>query len=211
MLNFGYIYSADISESFSSDTDYLPVLREEIEEANASFIPETRQASIYSVIMTSASVFSVNFLLGVASVPAELMPNGVYKLEYCGGFEQIVFDESTTLTGFRIDWFPDAKNWKTVTFEVPEGSTLMVSSPFHPDIYYTPDVNDKYYLKQGNYILTLIDSESNVTTQEVLVVGSGDYKASEPQGGGGGGGDTKESPVVGIGQVGYMILGNVPM
>lgn len=178
MMVYGNIYKADVTNAFAKDTDYYPILRDEIEQQNSILMHPARQANIVSVKMTASSTFSVQFLFDDNPIDAVLLPNGTdYGLTYVGGFQFIKFVANTTLTELEIDWFDDAENWKTVTFDIPDNSSITVRDSVH-GWYYTPDVNDKYYLQQGVYIVTLTDENSNVSIQDVLVLESKEYKIS---------------------------------
>lgn len=198
MRLFGNIYYADVTSQFTDDTDYLPVLRDEIRENNPLFILPTQQPSIVSVKMTASSAFSVSFLFGEEAIDATLAPNGTdYVLGYVGGMEFIKFAEDTTLTEFKIDWFADAENWKTVSFDVPDGSSITVTTMYNNG-YYTPDVNGKYYLQQGIYVITVTDEYSDTNTKDVFIRQSGEVTLHT----------ISQSCEVDVGRVDEMILDN---
>jgi hypothetical protein len=180
MMAYGNIYKADVTNEFEKDTDYYPILREEIEQQNSILMHPARQANIVSVKMTASSTFKVQFLYDENPIEAELLPNGTdYGFTYVGGFQFIKFVANTTLTELEIDWFDDAENWKTVSFDIPENASITVQDSVH-GWYYTPDVNDKYYLQQGVYILTITDEYSNVSIQDILILESKEYTILTP-------------------------------
>ena len=151
-MDYGYKYSAAVSEAFSASVNQLPVLREAIATAYPNILPDNRQASVVSVFMVSDAAFTVSFNLGVTGLVARLNAAGDYELSFSGSISHLAFAAETTLTTFEIEWYPDAINYKTVTFDtVPETAVTIVVKDQYGNTYIASE-DGTYELLPGHYV-----------------------------------------------------------
>lgn len=126
MVSYGNFYNADISTAFDKEVNILPAIRTEIAEWFDTEIVEGREASIVSVSMQSASAFTVSFN-AENLMTAQLLSNGLYGVEFSGTISYIVFDDDTTLTFFRVEWFADRKNHSTIELATEPSTGVTVT------------------------------------------------------------------------------------
>lgn len=151
-MDYGYKYSAVVTEAFAASVNQLPVLREAIATAYPNILPDNRQASVVSVFMVSDAAFTVSFNLGVTGLVARLNAAGDYELTFSGSIAHLAFAAETTLKTFEIEWYPDAINYKTVTFAtVPETAVTIVVKDQYDNTYIASE-DGTYELLPGHYV-----------------------------------------------------------
>lgn len=98
-MNWGNIYSVDVSQAMSGDV--LPDVKGSIKSAYG--LDAVHEAKIGKCDMRAAAAFEVAFN-GENKMTAVKMPSGEYGVAYEGGIDRIDFKAETTLTWMQVEW-----------------------------------------------------------------------------------------------------------